>query len=260
MAEDEAPLLVRVSAGIAQLTLNRPRSRNALSDEVRTLLLGALRAATVDPAVRAVLIRGAGGAFCSGADVSDLGMGPAGTAAMLERGREIVTALAELPKPVIAAVQGPAAGAGFSLALACDLIVAADTAAFHPVFSKVGLAPDWAFTHWFVRSIGLHRAKDILLTGRALPAAEAHELGLVARVWPAAEFETELAAFAAEIAAGPTVALGVTKRLLNQAADVDLAASLAAEAYAALFVTGTADHAEAVAALATRRPPKFEGH
>jgi 2-(1,2-epoxy-1,2-dihydrophenyl)acetyl-CoA isomerase len=256
----EPALLSRSESGVLWLTLNRPKFRNALSDELRTLLCEALRTAAVDPGVRAVVIRGAAGAFCAGADVSDLGIGAAGTAAMLERGREIVTALAELPKPVVAAVQGPAAGAGFSLALACDLIVADDSAVFHPVFSKVGLAPDWAFTHWFVRTLGLHRAKDILLTGRALRAAEAHDLGVVARLWPATDFEEDLQAFATGLADGPTVALGVTKRLLNEAVETDLAGSLTAEAYAALYVTGTADHAEAVAAFAEKRPARFQGH
>lgn len=255
----EPALLTRSEAGVLWLTLNRPKVRNALDDELRALLFDALRSAALDPQVRAVVIRGAGTAFCAGADVADLGIGAAGTAAMLERGREIVTALAELPKPVIAAVQGPAAGAGFSLALACDLIVADDSAVFHPVFAKVGLAPDWAFTHWFVRTLGLHRAKDILLTGRALPAAEAHDLGVVARVWPAGDFEEALQEFAATLAAGPTVALGVTKRLLNQAVETDLAGSLSAEAYAALYVTGTDDHAEAVTAFGERRAARFEG-
>ena len=253
-------LLTRVESGVLWLTLNRPTVRNALSDDLRTALFEALRTAALDPAVRAVVIRGAGGAFCAGADVAQLGIGQAGTAAMLERGREIVTALAELPKPVVAAVQGPAAGAGFSLALACDLIVADTSAVFHPVFAKVGLAPDWAFTHWFVRTLGLHRAKDILLTGRALPAAEAHNLGVVARVWPADDFDEDLRAFATSLADGPTVALGVTKRLLNEAVETDLAGSLTAEAYAALYVTGTADHAEAVAAFAEKRPARFQGH
>jgi 2-(1,2-epoxy-1,2-dihydrophenyl)acetyl-CoA isomerase len=253
-------LLSRTESGVLWLTLNRPKVRNALSDDLRTALFEALRTAALDPAVRALVIRGSGGAFCSGADVSQLGMGPAGTAHMLERGREIVMALADLPKPVVAAVQGPAAGAGFSLALACDLIVADDSAAFHPVFAKVGLAPDWAFTHWFVRTLGLHRAKDILLTGRALPAGEAHDLGLVARLWPGEEFEANLRAFATGLADGPTVALGATKRLLNQAVETDLAGSLSAEAYAALYVTGTSDHAEAVAAFTERRPARFEGH
>lgn len=255
----ESALLTRSDAGVLWLTLNRPAVRNALNDELRALLLDALRAAASDPAVRAVVLAGAGAGFCSGADVSDLGVGAAGTAAMLERGREIVTALAELPKPVIAAVRGPAAGAGFSLALACDLIVADESAVFHPVFSKVGLAPDWAFTHWFVRTLGLHRAKDILLTGRALSAGEAQDLGLVARLWPAAEFDASLQDLATALAGGPTVALGVTKRLLNEAVETNLAGSLSAEAYAALYVTGTADHAEAVAAFGQRRPARFEG-
>ena len=253
-------LLSRSEDGVLWLTLHRPKVRNALSDDLRTALFDALRIAATDASIRAVVIRGSGGAFCSGADVSQLGIGPAGTAQMLERGREIVMALAELPKPIVAAVQGPAAGAGFSLALACDLIVADESAAFHPVFAKAGLAPDWAFTHWFVRTLGLHRAKDILLTGRALPAAEAHDLGIVARLWPSGEFEENLRAFAIGLADGPTVALGATKRLINQAVETDLAGSLSAEAYAALYVTGTSDHAEAVAAFADKRPARFQGH
>lgn len=253
-------LLSEVRAGALHLTLNRPASRNALSRELRADLLAALLEAAADPSLRAVVIRGAGGAFCSGADLTDLGddAGPAEIAAMLENGRQVIAAVVDCPKPVVAALQGAAAGAGLSLALACDLLVADDTAVLHPVFRRVGLAPDWGLTHWFVRSLGVHRAKDVLLTGRSLPAAEGMALGLVSRVWPAATFEAELDAFVTDLATGPTAALSLTKSLVDGAAD--LAATMEAETDAALLLTRTADHAEAVQAFAERRPPRFAGH
>lgn len=255
-------LLDEARDGVRHLTLNRPESRNALSGELRADLLAALRGAATDPDVRAVVLRGAGGAFCSGADLADLGdrAGPGEIAAMLESGREVITAIVTCPKPVVAVLQGAAAGAGLSLALACDLLVADDTAVLHPVFRKVGLAPDWGLTYWFTRSLGLHRAKAVLLTGRSLPAAEAAALGLLARVWPAGELEEQLTALVADLASGPTAALSLTKQLLDRAADADLAAALRAETDAALLLTRSDDHAEALRAFGERRAPRFTGH
>jgi 2-(1,2-epoxy-1,2-dihydrophenyl)acetyl-CoA isomerase len=254
------PLLVRqIEAGIAELTLNRATVRNALNTALRDALLAAVRAAGADPAVRVVVLRGAGGSFCSGADTADIGAAadPQVIAAMLDSGSAIITAITDCPKPVVAALQGPAVGAGFSLALACDVLVADETAVLHPTFGRIGLAPDWGLSHRLVRGLGLYRAKEILLSCRALDAPDAAALGLVAKVWPTDRFEDELAAYVGALSAGPTAALGVTKRLLNHAADADLAAVLLAESYAALHLVRSADHVEAVRAFAERRPPRF---
>jgi len=252
-------LLGEEHQGVLWLTLNRPQVRNALNGELRAGLLGELSGVASSASVRAVVLRGAPGAFCSGADVAEMAQGMTGTVAMLDLGREIVMAIANLPKPVIAAVQGVAAGAGFSLALSCDLVVADPTALFRPIFVERGLAPDWGCSHWLVRHLGLARAKDVLLTGRSLSAVEAHELGIVARLWDADEFAERLRAFADQLASGPTVALGITKRTLNRAAESDLHGVLAMETYGQAFATSTFDHAEAVRAFSERRPAAFEG-
>lgn len=257
--EPQRMLLREEHQGVLWLTLNRPRVRNALNSDLRAGLLGELFQAASSTSVRAVVLRGAPGAFCSGADVTDMASGMAGTVAMLDLGRDIVTAIANLSKPVVAAVQGVAAGAGFSLALSCDLVVADPTALFRPIFVERGLAPDWGCCYWLVRHLGLARAKDVLLTGRSLSAVEAHELGIVARLWEEDEFAERLRAFVDQLASGPTVALGITKRTLNRAAESDLHGVLAMETYGQAYATATSDHAEAVRAFSERRLAAFEG-
>ncbi|MGH3860720.1 enoyl-CoA hydratase/isomerase family protein, partial [Actinokineospora sp.] len=181
---DTSPVLVQARDGALEITLNRPRVLNAMNGDLRARLWSELTQAARDDAVRVVVLRGSGSAFCSGADVRDLAAEPTTTLGTLDMGRDIVTAVANMPKPVVAAVRGAAVGAGMSLALACDLVVADPTAVFHPIFVRRGLAPDWGCAHWLVRHLGLARAKDVLLTGRSLAAAEAHALGLIARLWP----------------------------------------------------------------------------
>lgn len=255
----EVSLLSRCSDGVLWLTFNRPHARNAINYDLRGRLRVALAGAAASPDVRVVVIQGDDRAFCSGGDVKEMGGGAATTLGKLEEGREIVERIARLPKPVVAAVRGHAAGAGFSLALTCDLIVADTTAVFRSVFISRGLIPDMSGTYWLARQVGLHRAKEIVLTGRPVSAGEAHALGLVSRLWAPAEFEDELGVLVRELAAGPTVAYGASKRLLNGTFETDLSAQLDAEALNQVHAAGSEDHRNSVAAFRAKQPPVFHG-
>ncbi len=245
--------------GVLTVTLHRPESLNALNGAMRRELLAAFKAAARDDDVRAVLLTGAGRGFCSGADLR-------GGASEREFRRVITTeynplirAIRGLPKPVIAAVNGVAAGAGVSLALACDLVYAADDARLVLAFSRIGLVPDSGLTRTLVRALGRHRAAALILAGDAVPAAEAASAGLVTRVVPAAELAATAHELAARLAAGPTRAMGYAKRLIEGAEQDDLAAALEAEAALQELAGRTADHAEGIAAFAEKRDPRFTG-
>jgi 2-(1,2-epoxy-1,2-dihydrophenyl)acetyl-CoA isomerase len=253
-----APLLARQADGVLWLTLNRPQARNAINDELRRLLLEHLDAAAA-PEVRAVVIQGSARAFSAGADVNEMGGEPGTIADMLEQGRTMVEAISRLPKPVIAAVRGHAAGSGFSIAMACDIIVADETAVFYSVFAKLGLIPDLAATHWLARQVGLYRAKEIVFTARPVPAAEAHGLGLVTRLWPAGDFDAELSRLAGELASGPTVAFGVAKRLLNRTFETDLSTALELEKLGQLVAVSSEDHLSSVEAFKNKTTTTFAG-
>ena len=245
--------------GVATVTLNRPDSLNALNATMRRELLAALRALGRDDSVRAVILTGEGRGFCSGADLR-------GGRGELEFRRVVTTeynplvrALRDLPKPVIAAVNGVAAGAGVSLALACDLVYAAEEARFILAFVKIGLVPDSGSTRALVRALGRHRAAQLIFSGESLPADEARAGGLVNVVVPAAELDDTVRQAAARLAAGPTRALGLAKRLINEAEDATLDQSLATEAALQELAGRTEDHAEGVAAFGDKREPRFVG-
>jgi 2-(1,2-epoxy-1,2-dihydrophenyl)acetyl-CoA isomerase len=253
-----APLLARQAEGVLWLTLNRPRARNAVNAEMRELLRDHLRAAAA-PDVRAVVIQGNERAFSAGADVNEMDGTPGTIAGMLDEGRAIIDSIARLPKPVIAAVRGPAAGSGFSIAMACDIIAADETAVFHSSFAKLGLIPDWSATYWLARQVGLYRAKEIIFSARPVSAVEAHELGLVTRLWPAAEFDAELRRLAHELASGPTLAFGMPKRLLNRTFETDLATAVELENVGQLVAVASQDHLRSVEAFKNKTPVAFEG-
>jgi 2-(1,2-epoxy-1,2-dihydrophenyl)acetyl-CoA isomerase len=166
---------------------------------------------------------------------------PAVNAVKLGLAKQIVTSIADMAKPVVAVVQGHAAGAGFSLAVACDIIVADDNAQFHASFVGRGLVPDMGGSYWLVRQLGLHRAKDLLLTGRSLTAGEATELGLVSRYWPDGDLEERLRELTSDLAAAAPAAIGLTKRLVNRALETDLSAALDAEQAAQLIAADSAE-------------------
>ena len=257
---------------VLTLTLDRPDVHNALDWRTREALVAALQEASADLAVRAVVITGVGDrAFCTGADLRVPVPSPekpegAPTRAQGDVARSIatgwqrvITAVLDCEKPVIAAVNGTAAGAGMHLALACDLVVMADTAKLVPVFVRRGIAPDAAGAYLLTRLVGPQRAKQIYLFGEDIVAKEAAELGLVNQVVPAAQLLEVAESLAMRLASGPTRTHAVTKRLVNRALDLDRDAALAEEAWAQELVMTTEDAQEGVKAFVERRDPTFRG-
>lgn len=259
MTDATPPVLVVTADGVATITLNRPDALNALNAQVRADLLAAITAARRDDAVRAVVLTGAGRAFCAGADLRGGDSEREFRRVIAKEYNPLVEAIRGLPKPVVAAVNGVAAGAGMSLALAADIVVAADEARFVPAFHRIGLVPDSGLTRTLVRAVGRHRALEILLGERQLGASEAEAAGLVAAVVPADRLVETAAALARRLAAGPTVAIGLTKRLVNAAEDASLTESLAVEAALQEVAGRSEDHAEGVTAFAEKRDPSFRG-
>jgi 2-(1,2-epoxy-1,2-dihydrophenyl)acetyl-CoA isomerase len=255
----DEPLLQDVQGLVATLTLNRPDALNALNAPLRRELLAAVKSAARDDVVRAVVITGAGRGFCAGADLRG-GSGERDFRRVLAAEyNPLIEAIRACPKPVIASVNGVAAGAGMSLALAADLVIAAEEARFVPAFHRIGLVPDSGLGRTLVRALGRHRAFAILAGERQLSATEARDVGLVATVVPATELAAETGRLAARLAAGPTRGLALTKRLLARAEDATLAETLEAEAALQALAGRSEDHAEGVAAFAEKRDPSFRG-
>ena len=261
------PQTVAVSnaAGVYTITLNRPDVLNAVNDQLTTELGDALKNAERDAAVRAIIITGAGRAFSSGQDLADLkkkyvpGHVPQLGDDLRRRYNPIIKRIREMDKPVIAAVNGVAAGAGCSLALACDLRIASDQASFIEVFINVGLIPDSGSTFMLPRLVGLGKAMELCCTGQKVDAAEALRLGLVNQVVPAAELNDAATKLAGRLASLPGRAIALTKRLLNQSLQNDLDAQLEAEAYDQETAGKTADHFEGVMSFLEKRKPNFQG-
>jgi 2-(1,2-epoxy-1,2-dihydrophenyl)acetyl-CoA isomerase len=253
-------ILVERAAGVVTVTLNRPDRLNAVTVEMWPQLaqiFGEI-ARTVED--RVVVVTGAGGAFSSGADVS--GMGDGGGGSPLGHMREVADAalaLHRLPKPTLARVDGVAAGAGLNLALGCDLIVASDRSRFSEIFARRGLSVDFGGSWVLPRLVGLHRAKELVLLADMLDADEARAMGLVNRVVPAAELDAVVADWAARLAAGPPLALSMSKLLLNKGFESSLDQALEAEAQAQSVNLASADVREALAAFGEKRTPVFEG-
>ncbi|MGO4714165.1 enoyl-CoA hydratase/isomerase family protein [Bradyrhizobium sp. 2TAF24] len=255
-ATDDAVIIER-HADVALLRLNRPRSRNALSAEIKAGLEQAIPALMADRAVRCVVITGTDEAFCAGGDITNMSErdAPAVRARML-RSHAWVKCILTGEKPVVAAVNGAAAGAGFSLALLCDLVLVADSAFFRPAFPGLGAAPDLGLALTLPRAIGTSRAKDILLTNRRIDAAEAVTLGFARAVVPAAELRAAALALASELAAGPATSLGLTKTLVNSAYE-PIEAFFATEATAQAVAFGSVEFGEGVSAFLGKRKPDF---
>jgi 2-(1,2-epoxy-1,2-dihydrophenyl)acetyl-CoA isomerase len=260
MPDQPAGVLMREQDGsVSILTLNRPDALNALNADLRHELLGAVIAARKDDATRAVIITGAGRGFCAGADLRG-GSGEREFRRVLTAEyNPLIEAIRALPKPVVAAVNGVAAGAGVSLALAADLVIAAEEARFVPAFNRIGLVPDSGLARTLVRGLGRHRAMEILLGERQLDATEALDLGLVSAVVPAAKLDQAARDLARRLANGPTRAIGLTKRLVNAAEDASLSDALASEAALQELAGRSEDHAEGVAAFGEKREPRFSG-
>ena len=258
-------LLTAQDGGVLTLTFNRPEVLNALNDQVVKELSAALRQAERDATVRCLVLTGAGRAFSAGQDLGafvarEEAPGSSSIREHLQTGyNQIVTRMRGLEKPIIAGINGVAAGVGLSLALAADVRIAADNASFTTGFSKIGLVPDGGMSYMLPLLIGIGRAAELAFTSDRIDAAEAHRLGLVNRVVPADELGAATQALAQQLAAMPTRALGLTKRAFNRSALADLDTWLDYEAHLQEIAGQTADHKEGVRAFIEKRPATFRG-
>jgi 2-(1,2-epoxy-1,2-dihydrophenyl)acetyl-CoA isomerase len=255
MAEVET----RRDGAVLTITLNRPDVLNAFNTDMHRALAGALKDAR-DPEVRAVVLTGAGRGFCVGQDLTEFREAPGDIGSRLrDNYHPNIRAIRALEKPVLAAVNGAAAGAGMSIACACDLRIAADSASFIPAFINIGLIPDSGGSYFVTRILGPARAFEWLASGKKLTAAEAHAWGLVSEVVETDALTARAAEVAAQLADLPTRGVGMTKRLLDHAVDATLEEQLEREAQLQTAATQTEDFREGVAAFLEKRPPRFKG-
>ena len=246
------------SVGI--VTLDRPEKLNALTVAMREALGTAFESAARDPGVRAVLLQASGKAFCASGDVSKMGNFTASSGReLLKLAHRMVCNLANIEKPVVAATRGAVAGIGWSMALACDAVIASDTARFTQVFRHVGLVPDGGAIYFLTQHLGLLRAKELVYSGRRIDAQEALLLGLVNRVVADDELDQVALDYVRELAKGPTFALGVAKKMFKMMYQPDLEALLDAEAWAQGLALMTDDHKEGVQAFFDKRKAEFKG-
>jgi len=265
-------LLVHVEDGVAVLTMNRPARRNALSGVMLTAMSAALATFETDPEVSCIVLTGAGGAFCAGGDVKGMAEGTGGgsTASQgadldsrihAQRVSQRATAgrLYKMPKPTIASLPGAAAGAGLSLALACDLRIASEKAVMTTAFAKVGFSGDYGGTYFLTQLLGSARARELYLMSPVLTAKEAHAIGMVTRVVPDAEIDAAAHELAMSLAQGPSIALGFIKRNINNAEHLALEDCFDGEAIHHTRCSDTEDHKEAAKAFVEKRKPTFKG-
>ncbi|MAI81105.1 MAG: enoyl-CoA hydratase [Deltaproteobacteria bacterium] len=262
-------LLARREEGVAVLTLNRPEVRNALGDTVSPALRRTIAHLKDDRSVRAVLITGAGNSFCAGGDVKGMGGGarrpePPPTpeevvADLASRQQALTGALYGLPQPTLAALPGPAVGAGFSIALACDLRIAAESAFVSTGFSRVGLSGDYGASFFLTHLIGTSRTRALFFSSERVDAQSCYDMGIVNRVVPDDQLVSESLDWARRLEQGPTVAYSFMKSNLDLALREDLPSCLAAEAQGIVRTAATADHKEAVSAFVEKRDPRFKG-
>ena len=261
----DQPVLLDLSDGIATITLNRPDAMNSLDVATKVMLLDVLRQVADDPAARCVVLTGTGRAFCTGQDLKEhISILRSESSESLfrtvdEHYNPIVTTLAGMAKPVIAAVNGVAAGAGASLAFACDLRILADTAGFNLAFANVALSCDTGASYHLQQLVGRARALELLYFPRTLRAEESAELGLATKVVPADELAAEVRALAERLAAGPTVALGAMRQSVAYASGHSFEEALAFESSMMQKTGATEDHGAAVAAFVAKEKPAFKG-
>jgi 2-(1,2-epoxy-1,2-dihydrophenyl)acetyl-CoA isomerase len=256
-------VLCDLDGAVATITLNRPAARNALTADMKTELLAALRQCSSDPGVRAVIVTGAGQAFCSGQDLREhaalLESGAAPTETVRAHYNPIITAITTMPKPVVAAIRGVAAGAGAALAFACDFRIAARDASLLMAFARVGLGADSGASWTLQRLAGLARATELLMLAQPVTAEHALSIGLLTSVVDEAQLPAAARELAVRLAAGPTAAYAAIKEALAFAATHDLAESLELEAHLQARLAQTADHTAATMAFVRKEPPTYQG-
>ncbi len=251
---------------IARITLNRPQALNAFNDPMGEEFYAALKDADKDPETRCVVITGAGRAFSAGEDVSGLkeryaeGAHPSLGDHLRKKYHPIILRIRNMEKPVIARINGIAAGSGASIALACDIRIASDDAGLKQAVIGVGLVPDSGSSYFLTQTLGPGRAIELIMTGRTVPAKEAETLGLVTKTVPATDLDKTVDEVAEKLANGPTKALGLSKRVVNQASRLELPDALEYEAQNQDIAGKTKDHLEAVKAFLEKRQPKFSGN
>jgi 2-(1,2-epoxy-1,2-dihydrophenyl)acetyl-CoA isomerase len=254
-------VLYRLENGVAWITLNRPDVKNAIAPAHRDRIIALLEEVGTDDDARCVVITGSGGSFCSGADLRGSTPTDDSVADVIRKGAQrLISSILDCPKPVVAGVDGVAAGIGAHLAFACDLVVATEGARFIEVFVRRALVPDGGGAYLLVRLIGPQRAKELIFFGGDVHAHDALELGLVNCVVPAEDLDDVLREWAERLAAGPTRTISLAKKLINGAHDVDRATAFDAEALAQEENMKTADAQEGVRSFVERREPNFKGH
>lgn len=262
-------IIYEVDGAVATITLNRPEQLNPMTRPIIRDTVAALGDAGADRAVRAVIVTGAGRAFSAGGDLRQLGAAgddpdrgpptPYERRAWLKQTQQMVLAFRNCEKPIIAAVNGVAAGGGCDIALACDIRFASDRARFGEVFARIGLFPGTGGTYLLPRTVGIAKALELIWTGDLIDAAEAERIGLVSRVVPHDDLLVEARAFADRLAAGPPIALSLAKAAVYRGLDLDLSAAFDYAATAEAMTLSSRDHREGVAALREKRTPLFEG-
>ncbi len=252
-------LQVQRADGVTTITLDRPHKKNAINGTMWDELAEVAASLVGSTDDRCVVLTGAGGEFCSGADLSDVSEQPRHQLAAMRRINAVMQAFHDLPQPTIAKVTGVAAGVGMSLALGCDLIVASEEARFSAIFAKRALSLDGGLSWLLPRLVGVHRAKELALFGDVIDARQALELGLVNRVVPADEIDALVGEWATRLASGPPIALAMTKRLLDRSLEQSFEQALDDEARCQTVNFGTGDTVEAITAFLQKREPKFQG-
>jgi 2-(1,2-epoxy-1,2-dihydrophenyl)acetyl-CoA isomerase len=257
------PVIVKKENGVAWITINRPDVLNACNMDTLKRLQNALKEAETDSSVRCLVLTGAGRAFCAGADLQSLKKRGFGTSISLmedlkEGFNPIVSKMRTIDKPVIAMINGAAAGAGMGLALAADLKIMAESAKFVEAFAKIGLVPDSGATFFMPRLLGISKAMELAFTGEGIDAKEAERLGAINKVVPLDQLEKETRALAEKLAQGPK-GIGLAKRAINKALYSDLDTALDYEAYMQEIAGSTDDYKEGLKAFGEKRPPRFEG-
>lgn len=256
-------ILLKIENNIGFITLNRPEVFNSFNREMALLMQDTLDQCAKDDNVRAIVITGAGKAFCAGQDLKEVTtpeLMPGFRKILEEHYNPIIQKIRTIEKPVVGAVNGVAAGAGANIALACDIVVASENAAFIQAFSKIGLVPDSAGTFFLPRLIGFQKAMALMMLGDKVSSAEALQMGMIYKVFTPETFEAEVLKLATTLATMPTKALGLTKRLLNESMTNNLEQQLALESKLQIEASSTNDYNEGVTAFVEKRIPEFKGN